>query len=285
MRRIGISTGMEGLNRAGFEEYRANKIDAFELSVHCEQYGLLDIAKIAGEAREAGIDTWSFHLPFSQEVAIASLNDDLREKTIAIDEEYILKASDAGFKYCVIHPSSEPIEDDQREECMKRSMDALSCLAGVAKRAGVTLAIEDLPRSCLGHCSDEMLRLLGADASLRACFDTNHLLIEDFSTYLDRVKDRIVTLHVSDYDYINERHWLPGEGKTDWVKLMDKLDEINYDGVFMYEVDKGTTGTIVREGDITPAQFRQNAEELHERRPLTKRGTPREHLGFWGVEE
>ena len=42
------------------------------------------------------------------------------------------------------------------------------------------------------------VRLLGADERLRACFDTNHLLIEDFSTYLDRVKDKIVTLHVSD---------------------------------------------------------------------------------------
>lgn len=285
MRKIGISTGLDRLNKKSFEEYNQCGIGAFELSVKLDQYAGLDIPGIADGARASGIETWSFHLPFSQEVNIASLDDRCRNETIALDEKYITAAGKAGFRYCVIHPSSEPIEDSDREESMRRSMEALSYLAGVAERASVTLAVEDLPRTCLARCSDEMLRLLSADQRLMVCFDTNHILMEDFSVFLDRVRDRLVTLHVSDYDYINERHWLPGEGKIDWPRLMDKLDEIGYDGVFMYEVDFDASRTIKRESKLTPAHFMVNARELHERAPLTKRGTPYENLGMWGVEE
>ena len=47
----------------------------------------------------------------------------------------------------------------------------------------------------------------------------------------------IITLHISDYDFVDERHWLPKEGKTDWDSLIKALVECGYDGVWMYEVD------------------------------------------------
>lgn len=285
MRKVGISTHFDDLNRACFAEYRKAGVSAFELSVAWNQYALVNIAAVAKDALAEDIMLWSVHLPYSKEISIANPDDTARRNTVAMDIGIIQKAGDSGFTRCVVHPSSEPIADEDREKCLRLAQDSLAVLADTAKKAGVILAVEDLPRTCLCRTSDEMLRLMETDPSLRVCFDTNHILIEDFGVYLDAVRDRLTTVHISDYDYFNERHWLPGEGSIEWPRLMDKLDEIGYDGVFMYEVSKASSPTITRPAPITAAQFMQNAVELHERRPLTPRGVPVPNLGMWGPRD
>jgi sugar phosphate isomerase/epimerase len=70
---------------------------------------------------------------------------------------------------------------------------------------------------------------------LRVCFDTNHCLIEDNCDYIRAVGPKIVTLHVSDYDFTDEKHWIPGEGKNDWEGIIRTLEEADYSGRFLYE--------------------------------------------------
>ena len=47
---------------------------------------------------------------------------------------------------------------------------------------------------------------------------------------------RIITTHISDHDYVDERHWLPGEGKIDWMRMLAAFETIGYEGVFNYEL-------------------------------------------------
>ena len=47
---------------------------------------------------------------------------------------------------------------------------------------------------------------------------------------------RIYHIHVSDYDFKDERHLLPMEGENDWEMILDKLEQLDYTGAFMYEV-------------------------------------------------
>ncbi len=245
-----------------------------ELSVDAEFYGLLDLASIAKEARAEGIDLWSFHLPYYDLVGSCIAVEDESERRYAVQyqSEWIKRAAQQGFRYAVIHPSYEPIDPSERAAKKIASTASIAELALVAKENGMTLAVEDLPRSCLGNCSGELLELLSGAPDAAVCFDTNHLLSEDPLHFLDAVGERLATVHVSDYDFINERHWLPGEGKIDWNALLDKLDEIGYRGVFMYELNLGSPDTIVRDHVLTPAEIRQNADELMNRSPLTKRG-------------
>ena len=58
---------------------------------------------------------------------------------------------------------------------------------------------------------------------------------------------KIVTVHISDYDFIDERHWIPGTGKIDWKELISLLKAIDYEGPFMNEVPikgKGNDCTV-----------------------------------------
>jgi hypothetical protein len=56
------------------------------------------------------------------------------------------------------------------------------------------------------------------------------------------------------YDFINERHWMPGDGKIKWSGLITRLEEINYNGAFMYEVSLNRENSRILTSDI----FRKN---------------------------
>ena len=84
-----------------------------------------------------------------------------------------------------------------------------------------------------------MAQFLDSIPRLRVCFDMNHSLTEQNEDYIAAAADKIVTLHVSDYDRVDERHWLPGKGVNDWEKLISLLEEKNYCGRWLYELRGG----------------------------------------------
>ncbi len=275
-RKIGFSLCSKPYDAAAMEHYARAGIEAVEFSFATDVYATYDFAEGAKLARACGMDPWSAHLPFLpfQSNNIASLDPQVRKNTLAYQSDLLRRFGEAGIPLAVIHPSGEPNAPEKRAEMIECAKDSLAALAEVAAREGITLAVEDLPRTCLGNTAEEIAELITADSRLRVCFDTNHLLTQDNDQFMRALKDKIVTLHVSDYDFINERHWLPGEGKVDWVRFMDVLDEIGYDGVFMYELGFAAPQTILRPRDLTAEDFVRNAKELEARAPLTVIGRP-----------
>ena len=200
-------------------------------------YTSINTKSVVLQAEKHGINLWSMHLPFGHAYYnIASVNSDEREYTIKKHTEIIKKSSDLGVKYVVIHPSGESVLDEKREENMKIALDSLNRLSKCANEADIVLAVENLPRTCLGKNSEEIKKLLEADSSLRVCFDVNHLFNESHRDFVKNVGEKIVTLHISDYDFMDEKHWFPGEGGIDWKELIGLLKSINYCGPFMNEI-------------------------------------------------
>ena len=72
------------------------------------------------------------------------------------------------------------------------------------------------------------------------------------------LSDRVKTLHISDHDYIDERHVLPKDGKIDWMKLIGALEKIGYQGVFDYEILREMKEYVF----YTFADIKRNHEEL-----------------------
>lgn len=273
MRKAAMSScGIKGFSMGVFEELKASGIEAVEVSL-CETVSAMafDWKNIREISEKTGVELWSAHVPFYPfEINnIASLDKAVCKKTIETVGEFVKRAADVGVKAAVLHPSGEPIDDCDRPTAMKHAKECLYELAKICKSAGIVMAVEDLPRTCLGRDSKEMLDLISVDDSLRVCFDTNHLLKEEIKDFMKAVGDKIYTLHVSDYDRIDERHWLPGEGVIDWVEFMDLLDEIGYRNPFMYEILYSNTKDITRERELTPADFYRNCKELHNREKLT----------------
>ena len=285
IKEIGISScGLFNINLGGLLELHSEGIKYFELSTDASVYEIIDYKLLKHNADIAGVTPRSIHLPFQPFTHNdpSSLDEKIRVATVKLQTRILGFAKDAGFKIAVIHPSGEPISEEDREKRMAQAKKTLKELADVAEKCGMVIAVENLPRTCLGRDSSDILELISADDRLRVCYDTNHLLEENALDFIKACGDKIVTLHVSDYDFLDERHWLPGEGKNDWQKIYNALSDAGYDGPWMYEVSRRTPASIKRTKKyLEISDFATNAKEIFENKPLTVIGTPKENLPHW----
>ena len=248
---VSLSSSLSGSMESILAEYQAAGIRYMELTSSSHRYFEEELdffrrsKEIAALAREYGVTIRSIHIPFSEKDTYDNSSRDprVRDNSVRYCAKLLGAAAEAGIKIAVIHPSNEPYREEEREIRITSAIDTLSRITAIADALGMTLAVENLPRTCICRTSDEMLRILEAIPNLRVCFDTNHSLIESNVEYIRAVGDKIVTLHVSDYDFIDERHLLPGEGLIDWEELISALEEVGYSGTFNYELADRETST------------------------------------------
>lgn len=287
MLKIGLSSCSKPLNEELFKAYKEAGIECMEVSVDLETGDGLDWPQLFALSQKYGIELWTYHLPFSpfDKINISSPDENLRQYSVEKFADLIMKISDFGVKVFVIHASGEPIDEDKRPVYMEQAKKSLKQLAEVADRCMVTLAVEDLPRTCLGRNSDDMLELVSADDRLKICFDTNHLLGENIKEFIEKVGDKIITTHISDYDFVNERHWLPGEGDIDWKELYETLKNVGYKGPWLFEIGFEAPKSIKRDRKLTCEDFVRNAKELFENKSFTNISTRYKKIAFWGDPE
>jgi sugar phosphate isomerase/epimerase len=206
--------------------------------------------RLALESMKAGIEIWSVHLPFGWEWDLSEPDDTRRKNIITSHSELIDIASVLKPKKAVIHASYEPIPQEERPHRIKKCKVALHTLTEKADSYGIQLAVECLPRTCLGNCSGEIKQLIEGNNKIGVCFDLNHLLVEQNEDFLNELGSKIVTLHVSDYDRVDERHWMPGRGVTDWNKMIHGLSSAAYKGPFLFELSQKNA-----ERTLTPADL------------------------------
>lgn len=216
-----------------------SKLDCVEIAYvsYCDNIVWTDTVRKTLEKTPIKIN--SVHAPFSKEVDISRLDDGC---DFAIQEvsKSINMAKRLGANILVVHGSSEPIDDDNRLQRIAKCKSSLNILCEKAKSAGIKLAIEMLPRTCLGNTADELQMLLDDLPAeyIGFCLDVNHP--KDHTKIPDIVKqlgDRIITLHISDYDGVDEKHWMPFKGLIDWRAFANSLSDIEYQGAFIYEAN------------------------------------------------
>lgn len=183
--------------------------------------------------KDSGLELNGVHLPYGGSRDIANLDDAVRNEAIKQHLE-MMKAADAYSPRCyIIHGSWEPVPDNEREEGLRRMAEALNYMQ---KQTNTPIAVESLPRACLLNTAAEMVKAAAMLDKPYFCLDVNHFLQEKTETVIPKIAKWVITTHISDHDYENERHWLPGKGKIDWVKVIEELDKAGYQGVWNYEV-------------------------------------------------
>ncbi len=278
---IGLSSCGKELEEKLFADYKEAGITHMELSADAEILEELDFDKVKALADKHGIVLWSMHIPFSPFYFLDPSDPEKQETTLAYFRWCIKKGAAIGIRNFVVHPSAEPIAEHDRSRRMETAKQTLAVLADFATQYGAVIAVENLPRTCLGRDSKDILALLSAHPALRCCYDTNHLLSEDAIDFIHAVGDKIITTHVSDYDFLNERHWLPGEGKVEWQRILSALKEVGYMGPWLYELGFAAPASVVRVRDLTCADFAKNAAELFAGTQPTVHGTPVDGLRAW----
>ncbi|MBE7038447.1 MAG: sugar phosphate isomerase/epimerase [Ruminococcaceae bacterium] len=188
----------------------------------------------------------SIHLPFvpPSEVDLKQSYGEIYNNTIKIYTELIKASANAGIKYAVIHSGLGVKPEQDRNEVYNIVCSNLKKLCEISKEAGIKLAIENLKPAAIGGTKEEIYSLINEIDDLGVCFDTNHSLCQTNEDFIRLIKDRIVTLHVSDYDFVDEQHWLPLCGKINWKSIINELKKVGYDGIFTYEVPSKDSVTV-----------------------------------------
>ena len=249
-----------------FEGCASSGIQAMELSLPSEMYDTIPWKELKRLSAETGVEVRSIHLPFYPFSIrdLASLDEQVRKGTVAAHKELLSRAGEIGTHIATVHPSIAPLAAEQRGEHMKRAQESLAELAEHAASCGTTLGVENLSSNeALGNCIEDMRALLSADDRLRLTFDVNHMLRHTHAEYLRALGKYVVNIHVSDFDFVAERHWFPYEGKIDWVELVTLLEEAGYEGPLQYEVPANNP---IRSRPLTFADYRENYEALVNKR-------------------
>ena len=186
-------------------------------------------------ASEAEVTIWSIHIPYGKPWDISDPSETVRQEVVRQHQKLFEIFEILQPIKAIIHPSFEPNPPEERDARLEACRKSLLVLAAEAETYGVELVIENLPRTCLGNSSEEILWLLEGMESLGVCCDVNHLLTETPQEFIQRIGPRITTLHISDYDGIDERHWPPGKGIIEWNLVLESLIQTGYSGPFLLE--------------------------------------------------
>lgn len=232
---LGTSTSLfPTLDQESFDTALRAGITRLELVVTGEQ-SIEPLSEIVDVAIKMGFGIHSVHLPYGRNFDPSEPETDKRQEVVARQARILDRVAEWGPKVAVIHPSGEPIADEERELRLKVCKDALARLAQAAAKVDIQLCVECLPRTCLGNNSDEILLLQDGIDELGVCCDVNHLFKETPEQFIRRMGERIKTVHISDNDGLDERHWAPGKGIIDWDAVLRALVEAGYNGPLVFE--------------------------------------------------
>ena len=194
-----------------------------------------DIEKGIAAVKKAGMKINAVHLSFGKRWDPAEKWSFRRKKNVERLVAIIHRLNPHGPFLYVLHGSFEPIPDRSREKRIKYLLASLKEICAATEN---TVCLEILPRTCLLNTAKEAVEILdrAGEKNLKICLDTNHFLQEKTEDAIPVLAGRIATTHVSDHDYVDERHLFPGEGKIDWNAVLAALEKTGYNGVFNYEL-------------------------------------------------
>lgn len=194
--------------------------------------------------KERGLELNAIHLPFSSQRDYSSLDEDFRAQLL-MDTKEMLAIANAYKPYAyVVHPGTGVREAKDRALRLEKTCDSAMQMSAYT---GSFICFENMVRlgvmNTVAEQKEFISKLRGYD-NVKFCCDTNHYLKDKAEDAIRALGAYIKTLHISDHDYIDERHIMPEDGKIDWMNVLAALEEVGYQGVFNYEVKLENEGYV-----------------------------------------
>ncbi len=229
------------LDRNAVKAMRESRIAGFELTPDNflgDVNGALR-AELKAMFAEAGKLAPTYHVPFSRLDDVSDPDEAVRLCAVERLRRYLDEAYFFGAGIVVLHPSTEPAVG-ARAAHIRQLAASLADLTPALSARGQRVALEWLPRGCIGNSLEELEEILALARSPQAgiCLDLNHLMSghRKLPEMIAAFGDRLLEVHVSDYDGVDEKHWMPGEGVIDWPAVVGALRRIGFTGAFNYEL-------------------------------------------------
>ena len=213
-------TWVAGIADAGF--------DGWEISMDGWFHSVEDIPKRFPGIRKVLADTGlasSIHLPFFG-LNPASLNQDIWNTTVDQLSACIEQAAELS-DVVTLHPGYlEPNGRDATSVAWNNHKEALVRLGDAALRAGVDVALENMPNLEDFYCRDpyELEGFVDAVSGISMTFDVGHANTnQNLDAFCKLVLPRAHHLHIHDNYGKYDEHLPLGKGSIDWKMVMPRI--------------------------------------------------------------
>jgi len=198
-----------------------------------------EIIEIKNFFKNAGINFYSFHLPFTQEDDIACFYETIRNKAVKRLTYDMEKASMLGCKVVILHPTTNhfDVHTEGFNRYLLQMEKSLKELIPVAEKLKLIIAIENMPKVTAGERFGSMIehfQIFSKTFGCRHfgfCLDTGHANIsygrEGPTKFFEAMKKHIVSFHIQDNPGDRDLHIQPGKGLVNWKSFFNKLSRSN----------------------------------------------------------
>ncbi|MEG1979242.1 MAG: sugar phosphate isomerase/epimerase family protein [Victivallaceae bacterium] len=181
----------------------------------------------------------SLHLPFGEGWDLSVADEAMRLATVKRFSDHIEKNLDFGAWHLTLHAGCEPIKTEEHAMRLEQARRSVAELLPVLRKHNLKMSIEYLPRTCIGNSVADLRYLTnGVDPQyVDILLDVNHVMdqAEKLPQIISQLADRLGACHFSDYDNVDECHWIPGRGVIDWPQLMAALKQTGRDLLIIFE--------------------------------------------------
>jgi sugar phosphate isomerase/epimerase len=216
-----------------------------------------EIHQIGQWFKQYGLSLLNLHASHGQESYWVSYEEARRLAGVELVENRIQMTARLGGEVTIIHiPSTEPPE--MRPGWLVQIRKSLDAIEPLAKRHSIRIALENM----IGD-DFEMLDTLLPEYDpgfLGLCYDSGHGNMGGNGLgQLERLKERLIAVHLHDNDGEHDQHKIPFTGTVDWDSLVPILASSAYQQCVNLEV-------VIRETGIKDeAEFLRQAHLAGER--------------------
>ena len=181
---------------------------------------------------------YSIHSPF-MDVNIAALQDKSRLNSIKQIKDSIDLANKINAEAVVIHPGLAPFLANKYflDKVYERANNSIKELGEYGRDLGVLATIENMPTfdGMLYNNMEDLHNLLTSlDMSMTLDIGhANHASYPPEAMYFDSIKH----IHAHDNFGDDDAHLALGEGSIELKYIVNSLEEKNYDGIYIIEVN------------------------------------------------
>ena len=207
------------------EPYLRRIADAGFSHVHwchqwCTDFVYMDceIEQIARWLRECGLAVIDLHGSAGEEKNWGSPREYERLAGVELVRNRIDMAARLGADVVIMHIPAEPTDAAESELYWTRLRKSLDALEPFARERGVRIALENLANRNFDTI-ERLFALYGPDY-LGLCYDSGHgNMIGDGLDRLERITDRLISLHLHDNAGTDDEHKRLFTGTVDWPRL------------------------------------------------------------------
>jgi sugar phosphate isomerase/epimerase len=192
-------------------------------------YSDCEIEQIAKWLYEYGLKVNDLHASAGVEKGWVSAMEYERLAGVELVKNRISMTARLSSDVIVMHVPSEPEDAGERNVFWTQLLKSLDAIEPYARDHGVRIAIENLYPDNFGTIGKIFSKY--SPDYIGLCYDSGHGNLgtcSDGLDHLERLKDRLISMHLSDNDGTGDQHNLLFSGTVEWARLARIIAESSY---------------------------------------------------------